>query len=181
MDKTAQTEFYRSYLFSNLPEPLKPANSHLQIFDNYIKDTRLRLRKIRVPETKEWTWLFQQNHELNSKEIGIRKYAEICLSETEYKKFDQFRGREIRKNRYLHEVQGIELEFDIYLGNLWGLNLMQVRFETVNEMRTFESPHPVILDVTGQEFFTGANLVSKTFSDVQVEFERIEGKGAGGK
>ena len=60
MDKTARTETRRIFLLHNLPEPLTRASRHLQIFDNYIENTRLRLRSVRIPETKTWTWILQQ-------------------------------------------------------------------------------------------------------------------------
>ena len=60
MDKTARTELYRLFLIERLPEPLTPMSAHIQLFDNYIENTRLRLRNIRVPETKEWRHVLQQ-------------------------------------------------------------------------------------------------------------------------
>ena len=39
MNKTAQTELHRLFLIDGLPEPLMPASSHLQLFDNYIENT----------------------------------------------------------------------------------------------------------------------------------------------
>jgi hypothetical protein len=43
-DKTAQTELHRIFLIEGLPDPLTPASAHLQLFDNYIENTRLRIR-----------------------------------------------------------------------------------------------------------------------------------------
>ena len=43
MNKTALTQFRRLFLIERLPEPLEPKSAHLQIFDNYIEGTRLRL------------------------------------------------------------------------------------------------------------------------------------------
>jgi len=52
MNKTAQTELHRLFLIERLPDPLLPASSHLQIFDNYIENTRMRLRQIHDPYSK---------------------------------------------------------------------------------------------------------------------------------
>jgi hypothetical protein len=60
MNETFRTELRRLFLFQNLPAPLTAASSHLQIFDNYIENTRLRIRSVRSPETKEWTFVLQQ-------------------------------------------------------------------------------------------------------------------------
>ena len=73
MNKTSRTELRRVFLLENLPKPLTRASRHLQIFDNYIENTRLRLRSVRVPETKDWTWILQQI-EL-SKDLSKRELA----------------------------------------------------------------------------------------------------------
>ena len=165
MDKTYRNELRRLFLIEHLPEPLTRADRHLQIFDNYLENTRLRLRSVRVPETKEWNWILQQR--LATDETGARwKIAEIHLNETEYHLFEQFEGREIRKNRYFYESDGKQIEIDVFLGDLWGLNLARVGFETIEELRDFQFPFTT-LEVTNDEFFNGENLVEKRFADVQ--------------
>jgi len=171
MDKTYRSEFRRLFLIEHLPEPMTRADRHLQIFDNYLENTRLRLRSIRVPETKEWTWIFQQRFPIDETGACL-KIAEIHLNETEYHLFEQFEGREIRKNRYFYESDGRPIEFDVFLGRLWGLNIARVNFETLEEMRDFEFPFTV-LEVTDDRFFDGENLVEKKFSDVQERVAEI--------
>lgn len=174
MDKTYQTEIRRTFLIQGLPEPLTPASSHLQIFDNYIENTRLRLRSIRIPEDKKWTWMLEQRFPLKSENLSIWKISRIYLNEFEHKTFERFEGREIRKNRYFYNLDEKQAEFDIFLGKLWGLNLMNVHFETTLEMENFELPPFVIYEVTNYQYFTGENLVDKTFADVQEEFIQIK-------
>ncbi len=60
MTKPAQTELHRLFLIERLPEPLTRASSHLQLFDNYIENTRMRIRSIRDPYLKTWTRILQQ-------------------------------------------------------------------------------------------------------------------------
>ena len=171
MDKTYRNELRRIFLIEHLPEPLTRADRHLQIFDNYLENTRLRLRVLRVPETKEWSWILQQRFATD--ESGANwKIAEIHLNETEYHFFEQFEGREIRKNRYFYESEGKQIEIDVFLGNLWGLNLARVCFESVEEMSDFQFPFTT-LEVTGDEFFDGTNLVEKNFTDVQQRVAEI--------
>lgn len=174
MDKTYKTELHKIYLIEHLPEPMTLADRHLQIFDNYIQGTRMRMRSVRVPETNEWTWLLQQRFPV-SQDLVEWKVAELVLNEEEHEKFERFEGREIRKNRYFHDHDGKTLEIDVHLGPLWGLNILHVTFESVEEMRAFEVPSFAALDVTGESFFSGENLVVKTFTDVQGAVERIVG------
>ena len=179
--KISQTELRRVFLARDLPEPLTRASSHWQIFDNYIKNTRLRLRTIRVPKTGEWTWILQQRFPLE--DLTQWKVSEIYLNEAEHAVFEQFEGRhirqnekiesdEIRKNRYFHEFDGKLIEFDVFLGDLWGLNLAKVVFDDVREMKNFEIPPFAIEEVSENCFFTGENLVGKNFADVRAEFEK---------
>lgn len=174
MDKTYKTELHKIYLVEHLPEPMKLADRHLQIFDNYIQGTRMRIRSVRVPETNEWTWTLQQRFPV-SDDLVEWKVSDIVLNEEEHNRFERFEGREIRKNRYFHEHDGKMLEIDVHLGPLWGLNILHVEFESLEEARAFEPPPCAVLDVTAERFFMGENLVVKTFTDVQGAVARIVG------
>src|SRR4030095_16086172 len=101
MDKTYRTELYRMFLIEALPDPLTPGSSHIQIFDNYIANTRMRLRSIRAPETREWTRILQQRFPIGDASLRW-KIAEMHLNDAEYAQFQIFEGTEIRKNRYFH-------------------------------------------------------------------------------
>ena len=170
MDKTAKTELQRIFLIEDLPEPLTRASAHLQLFDNYIENTRLRLRSIRVPETKGWTRVLQQRGPVRDGELKI---AEIYLNDAEYAVFERFEGREIRKNRYFHEFDEKQIAFDVFLGNLWGLNMAKVDFDSVEAMNRYDPPRFMIFEVTNDPFFFGENLVGKKFADIQRELEKV--------
>jgi len=181
MDKTNQIEIRRVFLIENLPAPLTRASRHLQIFDNYIKNTRLRLRSVRAPETKQWTWILQQRFPLE--DLSRWQIAEIYLNEAEHHAFEIFEGREvkkneraetgeIRKNRYFYDLNGEQLEIDLFLGELWGLCLAKINFKSIEELTAFVIPSFALLEVTRNEFFVGANLIGKDFRDVQEEFEK---------
>ncbi|MEP6787403.1 MAG: hypothetical protein ABJB40_03160 [Acidobacteriota bacterium] len=173
MDKTAQTELHRLFLIERLPEPLTPASSHLQLFDNYIENTRLRLRSIRDPYTKTWTRMLQQRFPWAEGEYAVTKLAEIHLNDAEYAVFEHYEGREIRKNRYFHEFDRMSLIFDVYLGPLWGLNTARVDFDSLEKMDDFVPPPFAVFEVTNDPFFTGESLVDKKFTDVQAEVARL--------
>lgn len=183
MDKTYRDEFRRVFLLQNLPEPVERSSSHLQIFDNYIENTRLRIRSVRSPETKEWTFILQQRFAVNE-QLSRMKIAEIYLSEEEHRVFEPFEGREIRKNeraessevrknRYFLEYETKQMSVDLFLGDLWGLILAKAEFVTEEELLEFEAPPFSVLEVTNDPFFFGGNLIGKTFADVQNEFKKI--------
>ena len=173
MNKTAQIEYRRLFLLEGLPEPLTRASAHIQLFDNYIEHTRLRLRAVRDPETKEWTRILQQRICLDHDAAGTLKTSEIYLDDDEYAQFAQFEGSEIRKNRYFHEFDGRMVAFDVYLGKLWGLNTACIEFQSPVEQRIYEPPPFAVFEVTDDPFFLGENLVSKHFADVQGEVAKL--------
>lgn len=183
MLKTYQTELRRLFLVKDLPAPLTRASRHLQIFDNYIENTRLRLRSIRVPETKEWTWILEQRFPLDPLNLSVWKTSQIYLSEMEHAVFELFEGRkisdneradtnEIRKNRYFYDFNGREIEIDVFLGALWGLTVAKVVFENAEDQQRFELPPIAVAEITDNEFFIGENLIGKTFADVRAEFNK---------
>ena len=173
MNKTAQTALHRLFLIDGLPEPLTPASSHLQIFDNYIENTRLRLRLIRDPYSNAWTRMLQQRFSISEGGVAVTKLAEIHLNDPEYAAFELFQGREIRKNRYFHEFDRVSFAFDVYLGDRWGLNTAKVEFETREMLENFLPPPFAVFEVTNDPFFAGNNLVGKKFTEIQAEVARI--------
>lgn len=177
MDKTYRTEFCRRYLIEALPEPLTRASRHLQIFDNYITGTRIRIRTVRDPETKEWTWTMQQR--LTDARDGplFLRTAEICLNEAEHTVFEPFEGNEIRKNRYFHDFDGRSFAFDIYLGKLWGLNIATVDLPDERTFAVFPPPSFAIFDITSEAFFLGDSLVDADLEKVRDEIGRLERRG----
>lgn len=172
MDKTGRTEIQRLFLIEGLPEPLTRASAHLQFFDNYVTGTRLRLRSIRNPETREWTHILQRRRLVDEGDLSRIVLAEIYLDEAEYEQFRVFEGNEIRKNRYYHEFDGRMATFDVFLGPLWGLNIAKVEFDSIDDAVVYEPPIFALFEVTGEAFFDGSSLYNKKFEDVQAAVER---------
>lgn len=167
--KTSIVEIKRTFVIDAMPEPLTPAEHHLQIFDNYIPETDIRLRSIRDPKTKTWSSCLE-------KRIRVADGFEVSmidLTKPEYDAFERFEGNEIRKNRYFLESDAGSIEFDIYLGKLWGLNLMTVRFETVSDATTLTTPDYVVVEVTDEQFFDGQNLVNADLEKLRAEMRRL--------
>ena len=173
MDKTNRTEMHRAFLIEGLPDPLTRASAHLQIFDNYIEGTRLRIRSVRDPETASWTRILQQRFPANDGDLSVLKFSEIYLNDAEHAHFEVFEGTEIRKNRYFHEFDGRNFAFDVYLGKLWGLNIARVEFETAAELDRFEPPPFAVVEITNDPFFLGDILVEKSFEDVRSEVSKL--------
>ncbi|HMQ04845.1 MAG TPA: hypothetical protein PKD26_13075 [Pyrinomonadaceae bacterium] len=173
MDKIYRKELRRKFLIDALPEPLTRASRHLQIFDNYIEGTRMRMRSVRDPESKEWSRLLQQRVPIETDGWLTLKVDELHLTESEHEVFSVFEGTEIRKNRYFHEFDRRPFLIDMYLGELWGVNIANVEFPDEASFIDYEPPPFAVFDITNDHFFLGEQLVHKKFQDVRNEVARI--------
>ena len=172
--KYARLERERRYLLRDLPEGMNRADPHLQITDNYMTGSRLRLRKVREPRTNKWTVKFTQKfaHDPNdlSRTIITNTYLNALEADVLSTIFD---SNEIRKNRYPFEFDGRDFSIDMFLGDLFGLVLAEAGFETDEELDNFPKPPFALAEVTNEELFTGGRLCGVTFSDVRAEIARL--------
>lgn len=170
----AEKVIKRGFIIEGLPEPIEPSDDHLQIFDNYVAETRLRLRSVRRPSSDERNWFLEQRERTAP---GITSVTRLRLDRAEYDALKPLRGREIRKNRYSHSAGGVAYEIDVFLGDLWGLNLATVRFAAIADADAFEPPAFCLLEVTDNPAFEGRNLVDLDFDAVRSEFAKAKGGG----
>src|SRR5215813_9149607 len=171
--KYARVERERRFLLKDLPEGLTRADPHLQITDNYINGTRLRLRKVREPRTNKWTVKFTQKFAPDKDDLSRTVITNTYLNALEAETLSVFNSNEIRKNRYRFEFEGREFGIDMFLGDLFGLVLAEVSFDTDEELDSFPKPPFAIADVTNNPVFAGGSLCELTFAEVREHiFER---------
>jgi CYTH domain-containing protein len=170
--KYSRVERERRYLLQDLPEGISRASPHVQITDNYLTGTRLRLRKVRDPQTNKWTVKLTQKFAPDAKDFSRTIITNIYLNALEAELLAVFAANEIRKNRYPFEFEGRKFSVDMFLGDLFGLVLAEVSFETDEELDNFPRPPFAIADVTGSELFTGGKLCDLTFADIREEILR---------
>ena len=167
--KYAHIERERRYLLRDLPEGLIRADPHLQITDNYITGTRLRIRKVREPRTNKWTVKFTQKFAPDPDDLSRTIITNTYLNALEAEVLSVFDANEIRKNRYPFEFEGRKFSVDMFLGDLFGLVLAEVSFETDDELDNYPKPPFALIDVTNDPLFTGGRLCEMTFSDLRQE------------
>ncbi len=170
--KYARVERERRYLLQDLPEGLSRADPHVQITDNYITGTRLRIRKVREPRTNKWTVKFTQKFAPDPQDFSRTIITNTYLNALEAETLSMFDANEIRKNRYPFEYEGRGFSVDMFLGDLFGLVLAEVSFETDEELDGFTKPPFAIADVTNNELFTGGRLCGLTFGDIRDEIAK---------
>lgn len=167
--KYARVERERRYLLQDLPEGMSRADPHVQVTDNYITGTRLRLRKVRDPKTNKWTVKFTQKFAPDANDLSRTIITNTYLNALEAETLAMFDANEIRKNRYPFEYQGRGFSIDMFLGDLFGLVLAEVSFETDEDLESFPQPPFAIADVTNHELFTGGKLSQLRFEDIREE------------
>ena len=179
--KYARIERERRYLLPDLPEGLTRADHHLQITDNYITGTRLRIRKVRDPKTNKWIVKFTQKFAPNPDDLSRTVITNTYLNAIEAETLAIFAANEIRKNRYSFEFENRKFSIDMFLGDLFGLVLAEVSFESDEDMASFKTPPFALAEVTNNEIFSGGRLSELTFEDIRNEVARngLAGKKSG--
>ena len=167
--KYARVERERRYLLLDLPDGLTRADPHLQITDNYITGTRLRIRKVREPRTNKWTVKFTQKFAPDPDDFSRTIITNIYLNALEAETLSMFDANEIRKNRYSFSFEGRKFSVDMFLGDLFGLVLAETSFENDEELGSFVKPAFAVAEVTNNLVFTGGKLSQLTFADVRDE------------
>lgn len=165
--KYARVERERRYLLADLPDGLTRVDPHLQLTDNYITGTRLRLRKVRDPRTNKYTVKFTQKFAPNPEDLSRTIITNTYLNALEAEVLSVFNTNEIRKNRYRFEFEGRQFAVDMFLGDLFGLVLAEVSFETDEELDDFRQPPFAIAEVTNDPVFSGGSLAELTFAEVK--------------
>jgi CYTH domain-containing protein len=167
--KYAHIERERRYLLQDLPEGMTRADHHLQITDNYITGTRLRIRKVRDPKTNKWVVKFTQKFARDPKDLSRTIITNLYLNATEAETISIFAANEIRKNRYYYDFEGRRFSIDMFIGDLFGLVLAETSFDTDEELDQFSTPSFALADVTNDELFSGGRLSELKYEDVRNE------------
>ena len=168
--KYARIERERRYLLQDLPEGMTRADYHLQITDNYMTGSRLRMRKVRDPKTNKWVAKLTQKFPVADGDFVRTIITNTYLNAVEAETLSTiFNSNEIRKNRYYLEYEGRKFSIDMFLGDLFGLVLAEVGFDSDDELESYTKPPFALADVTNNELFTGGRLSQLTFAEVRQE------------
>jgi|SRR5215204_5382258 len=170
--KYALIERERRYLLEDLPSGISRADNHLQITDNYITGTRLRIRKVRDPRSNKWTVKLTQKFAPQPADLSRTIITNTYLNAVEAETLSVFNANEIRKNRYYFDYERRKFSVDMFLGDLFGLVLAEVSFDSDEELQRFSQPSFALADVTNNETFSGGHLSQSTFAEVREQIVR---------
>jgi CYTH domain-containing protein len=151
--KYARYEYERRFLLSAVP-PGQPART-VRIHDRYISSTRVRLRRMDQVEPFDQP-VFKLTQKVPADDGGPGAITTIYLSEAEYEVFAAIPATPLTKIRQSLPPYGI----DVFEGELAGLILAEIEFETEADYEAFKVPDFAVAEVTADRRFTGGQLAA---------------------
>ncbi|NLZ81892.1 MAG: CYTH domain-containing protein [Clostridiales bacterium] len=143
-------EIERKYLVEKLPEHLEKFKS-IQIEQGYLcREPVVRIRR----ENEDYYLTYK------SKGFLVREEYNLPLTKDSYKHlFKKVDGKVITKTRYIIPLDSdLNIELDVFLGDLEGLLLAEVEFLDEETANTFIPPKWFGEDVTFSEKYQNSNL-----------------------
>jgi len=145
-------EIERKFLAKELPPEIdRYPNS--EIIQGYLMITENDI-EVRVRKRGGRCW-----HTVKSGKGLIRKEAEKEITEQQFFEYwPQTEGKRVEKVRYDIELENFLIELDIYSGDLAGLVVAEVEFDSEEESSHFEQPEWFGEEVTHDERYKNKNL-----------------------
>ena len=150
--KYARHEHERRFLLAELPagHPIRTVAIH----DRYITNTRLRLRRWQQTKPSEEAPVFKLTQKVPAASGGSGLITNTYLCESEYDVFATLPAAALSKTRHSIAPLGV----DVFAGELAGLLLAEIEFDTAEELQSFAVPEFAVAEVTGDPRFTGGQL-----------------------
>lgn len=162
-------ELEKTYLVKFLPPQLSPLQP-VEIIDIYIPSTAdhptLRLRK--KGEKYELTKKLPVNGDRSR-----QTEQTIVLDGDEFKALKNANGKIVRKLRYIYDLDGQQVEIDVFQDNLLGLVLADFEFKNEDEQAKFTLPEFCLTEVTQEEFIAGGSLAGKSYEEIKTQLEKF--------
>ncbi|KKW19427.1 MAG: hypothetical protein UY61_C0057G0004 [Candidatus Adlerbacteria bacterium GW2011_GWC1_50_9] len=163
-------ELELTYLAKELPSGVQRAPSK-EILDIYIPSSVdhpvLRIRK--TGEKCEIT----KKQPITEGDASRQIEATIPLTESEFAELAQIVGKRVQKIRFYYQEDGINYEIDVFRGDLEGLVLVDVEFDSLERKGSFTPPAWCLMDVTQEKFIAGGMICGKKYSDIEDQLQRF--------
>jgi len=149
------TEIERKFLVKNITSELTDGVEPLLIRQGYL--VLSQKRELRVRNMGEHYFLTsKQGHGM------IREESEQEIDRAVFELLWPFtEGRRLEKNRFKVAQGDLTFEFDQYLGELAGLNVLEVEFESIDSANAFAMPVYCHKEITHDNRYKNASLAEK--------------------
>lgn len=164
--KYAHIERERRFLLKQLPAGLVMSQFTL-IEDVYVNNTRLRLRKMTLPDGEIMALKFGQKFADPGLAATQTIMTNFYLNEVEFELLSSLPGKQLVKKRFTYDWHGRRFSIDLFQNQLNGLILAEIEAFTDEELLTLSIPDFAVLDVTNVRFYTGGHLISVSARQLQ--------------
>lgn len=164
-------ELERRFLVPGLPPGLSRPR---RIRDLYIEGTRLRLRT--VEELDGVVLQRKLGHKRRPEETdpSVVHHTSLYLNETESETLSSLPGRSVLKTRWVVEANGRLAAVDVFEGELRGLAMLEVDFDTYEDMDAYAPPSWAGDEVTHRDEFSGGVLSALGPNDLEELLRSID-------
>jgi len=157
-------ELERTFLAKRLPNLVSCKKT--EILDIYLP-SHFDRPKIRIRKNDN---KFEITKKYLASEDEFTKFVEntFDISEGEFIALEkEIVGKRVHKTRYYYNFGGRTAEFDVFMGDLKGLVLIDFKFNREEEIYSFKMPAFCLADVTEDEVFSGGVLCGKNYKDIE--------------
>jgi CYTH domain-containing protein len=165
-----QTEIEQTYLASSLPDNLAECDHH-EVLDVYFPaeavHPRMRIRK------KGDAYMLTKKTQPDVADASVQIEENVVLTREEFEALRAGHGKVVSKVRYNVPVGSHVAEVDVFTGDLAGLVLVDIEFDSVQERDAFEKPAFCGVDVTQEDFIAGGMLAGKKLADIVSDLDRL--------
>lgn len=157
MNRYALIERERRFLLKQLPPDLDQSQFML-IEDVYITNTRLRLRKMSLPDGTVSALKFGHKHIAPTQQPHETMMTNFYLNEAEFALLTTLPGRQLVKKRFHYAWHGRIFSIDQFQNQLEGLILAEIEALTNEALSAIPIPDFALREVTNDPAFTGGEL-----------------------
>jgi adenylate cyclase len=161
-------EIESTNLVKELPKNLDLYN-HEPIRQGYLSLPPSPLRIRQKGEKFELTKKFP----VEGQDFSTAEEITILLTADEFNKLWPLVERSLEKVRYkIPLTEGLVAELDIFLGRLKGLAMVEVEYQSKEQMLAFKKPEWFGRDITREEFSANSFLAGKSFEEIKRFIEK---------
>lgn len=164
-------ELERTFLAQSIPADLSscPAKVIRDLYvDNGTPHADLRLRQ--NGDDYEMT----RKRPVSGTDSSKQLETTIELTAVEWQSLAATAGKKIEKTRYYYPYQKHTAEFDVFIGDLAGLVLIDFEFTDEAAMHDFKIPEFCLADITQEEFIAGGVLAGKSYTDIANHLQKYK-------
>lgn len=159
-----EIEIEKTYLAKSLPENLAHCEGK-ELLDMYIPKGSAHA-KLRIRKSGD-SYTITKKRLVNEGDASTQMEQNIQITEDEFNAFSRMPANTVHKMRFLYPYKGKTAEIDVFLDRLEGLVLVDIEFNSKEELEKCAMPDFCLVDVTNEDCFAGGVLSNSDFSDIE--------------